>query len=229
MNWFQKLLDCAEHPDEKTNAKLGEWSCRLTEEQCSLYIENNSGNKLYIVAGRKIISSENLEVLALATNNTHFSDGLPLADIIKTILSDGSIPLIPWAVGKWLGNRGQVLDKIIANFDPHQYFLCDNSNRPFFWPRPRQFKVVEAHGGRILSGSDPLHFCSEIDKVGSFGCWVERPFDQNFPAKTLKSILNDPSIELHLYGKLEKPIPFFRNQIYMQLLKKKWKKQYYQS
>ena len=227
-NWFRKLADSADS-DRSEGVSIENWECTHTRDSSALYFSNKSGDVVYIIAGRKIITAENLEVLALATDDSDFPDGLGLIETVKYIQSHDSIACVAWAVGKWLGERGEVLDELISTMDPQSYFLCDNSNRPFFWPRPSQFSAVEEKGGRILSGSDPLHFPSETDRVGSFGCWVEGTIDTDQPAKQLKSILGNHTQAVHLYGRLENPFRFFKNQISMQLVKRKRKREFYSS
>ncbi len=227
-NWFQKLAAGAQASG--TDGLIIEgWSCRTTADSSAVFFSNKSGDGFYLVAGRKIITAENLEALALATDDPDFPDGLSLIETVRYIQSHDAVPCIPWAVGKWMGSRGRVLEELITTIDPTDYFLCDNSNRPFFWPQVRQFADVEARGGRVLSGSDPLHFSSEAVRAGSFGCWVDALIDHEHPARQLKSILRDQSQSIRLYGRLESPWRFFRNQISMQLLKRKWKQEYYSS
>jgi hypothetical protein len=227
-NWFRKLAVSADSGGSE-GVTIENWACSPTHDSSALYFSNKNGDGFYIIAGRKIITAENLEVLALATDDPDYPDGLGLIETVKYIQSHDSIACVPWAVGKWLGERGQVLDELISTLDPKDYFLCDNSNRPFFWPRPSQFSVVEARGGRILSGSDPLHFPSESNRAGSFGCWVEGKIDSDQPAKQLKTILGNHSLAINLYGRLETPFRFFKNQISMQLLKRKWQREFYNS
>lgn len=226
-NWFQKLFDYADYTGSA--GKLDGWRFHHTRERHSLYIEGPEGGGIYLIAGRKIISSENLEVLALTTDEMNISDGMPLIETVEAILSAHSVPMVPWAVGKWLGTRGEFLDRLIESVDPRRYFLCDNANRPYFWPRPEQFKTAEEKGGRILSGSDPLHFSSESGRSGRFGAYIDAEIDHDFPMNKLKTILQDPLIDIKLYGKLENSFRFLKNQISMQVFKRKWKTQYYTS
>lgn len=227
-NWFQKLAAGAGDSGADGVTVEG-WNCRATADSSAVYFSNKHGDGFYLVAGRKIITAENLEALALATDDPDFPDGLSLIETVKYIQLHDAVACIPWAVGKWMGKRGRVLEELITTMDPRDYFLCDNSNRPFFWPQARQFDAVEARGGRILSGSDPLHFASEAIRAGSFGCWVDAVIDNEHPAQQLKSLMGDQSQSIHLYGHLENPWRFFRNQISMQLLKRKWKQEYYSS
>ena len=226
-NWFQTVSELIDEPEERRKQSLGDRTWFRSGEGGVYGFADEDGNKIFVVSGRKSVTSENLEVLALTTEDCSFADGQSLADTVNTIVASDSIPFIPWAVGKWLGKRGQVLDELIATFDPQQYFLCDNGNRPFFWTNPEHFKTFVDKGGRLLSGSDPLHFSSEVGRAGCFGCCVEEVLDGERPVSWLRSVLGDSSIEVNLYGKLDTQWRFLRNQLTMQLLKRKWKNSYY--
>ncbi len=224
-NWFQRLVDYSANERRKEYINIGTWTFRRTNENCSLYARRSQGEGLYVIAGQKIITAENLEVLALATNNI-IKDGLSLGETILSIKENDAIPVIPWAVGKWMGRRGKVLSQLLQGTNEPEYFLCDNGNRPNFWSEPNHFEIAETKGIRILSGSDPLHFASEVERAGSFGIKISKSVNKKQPARDLKNILFDPSMEIERYGNLENPYRFFRNQLAMQILKRKWKGAY---
>jgi hypothetical protein len=222
-NWFQYLLELTDHDDNKYSRLLKNWSFHRTKETISLYAERHDGQGLFVIAGRKIITSENLEVLALMTDN-QFDDGVPLREIIQLINERGAIPVIPWAPGKWMGKRGKVIENLLDETDGQDFFLCDNGNRPYFWPRPTFLKSSEKKGMKVLSGSDPLHFASESHRVGSFAFAIQKTISSEFPARDLKQKIQDPKTEIRTYGELEIFSRFIRNQIAMQILKRKSKR-----
>lgn len=226
-NWFKKVSELISLPDSERSRLLGPWNWKHTSEKTSFYFEDSDRNKIFIIAGKKIITAENLEVLAFGLDNSDFKNDLSLIETVSAILQNKSVPLVPWAVGKWLGSRGGVLTQLINEVDPQRYFLCDNGNRPFFWSKPHHFTLFKDKGGRLLSGSDPLHFPSEMGRAGRVGCWIEGDIDREHPTRWLMSILDDVSTDIQLYGPPETALRFFRNQIAMQLLKKKWKNAYY--
>lgn len=223
-SWFKFLAGYADGEDYTERRIIRNWTFHNTNDNCSLFARHDNGGEFYVIAGRKIITKENLEVLALISES-RFKDGLPLDKTILNIKENGAIPVIPWAVGKWMGRRGKILTDMIEVSNIPEYFLCDNGNRPIFWPRPYHFKIAESKGIRVLSGSDPLHFTSEVNRPGSFGFIANGSIRPGEPAKDLRNILLDPETKIKLYGNLENPYRFFRNQLAMQILNKKWKKQ----
>jgi hypothetical protein len=219
-NWFQYFIDSIEINKIAYKKTIENWSFHRTKENISIVARRTDGESIYIVAGKKIITAENLEVLALATHKA-FDVGIPLVTILDQIKQYDAIPVIPWAVGKWIGKRGRVIKDLLDNTAEPDFFLCDNGNRPNFWPRPTLFDYAEKKGIRVLAGSDALHFASESYRVGSFANLTHGTIDPDYPAMDLKKMLLNPKTMIRTYGNLEKPVRFFRNQLAMQLLKRK--------
>jgi hypothetical protein len=159
-NWFQYFIDSIDKNKMAYRNTIDNWSFHRTKENISIVARRSDGESIIIVAGKKIITEENLEVLALVTN-TAFDVGIPLVEILDQIKINDAIPVIPWAVGKWIGKRGRVIKDLLDNTTEPDFFLCDNGNRPIFWPRPTLFDYAENKGFRVLAGSDALHFASE--------------------------------------------------------------------
>ena len=136
-----------------------------------------------------------------------------------------AIPVIPWAVGKWLGVRGKALDALMEDTERDNFYLCDNGNRPGFWGWPRHFQKAESLNIPILSGSDPLHFSSEVTRTGCFGFGIDGTLNDRTPSIDLYSYLRNFNVTPVRYGKLERPLRFIKNQILMQVFKRKWRKE----
>jgi len=217
INWFQILETYA---DGKRRIRLenGGWTLHRTTENCSLCAQREDGHSLYIVEGRQIVTAENLEVLALISDR-QFADGNPIVDVIQAVRDDGSLAVIPWGFGKWMGSRGRILKDILKDVNGSELFLGDNGGRSAFWPRPNHFKLAEAKGLRVLPGSDPLPFITESRRPGSFGFMVDGSLDHEKPAKYIKDILLDSRATIKAYGSLESPHRFLLNQFRMQLNK----------
>jgi hypothetical protein len=81
-----------------------------TDEAESLWLRHD-GADLLVLAGRQVISAERLEVLALATD-AHFDDGLPARDLVSAMLAQDALVILPWGIGKWLGRRGNLVDRL---------------------------------------------------------------------------------------------------------------------
>jgi len=221
--WFQHFFNLGNDDINQLANVQSPFTFEPTEEELSVSVSFGS-KKIIIVAGRKIITAENLEVLALCTNN-RFKDGLTLNETVVDIASKNAVPIIPWAAGKWLGKRGEILLNLIGESSKNDFLLCDNGNRPNVWKYPNHFKIAEKKGFRIISGSDPLHFPSEVNRTGSFGFCIDKDIDLGSPANDIKQILSDPDLKTQHYGKLESFSRFIRNQAIMQLFGRKWKKE----
>lgn len=216
-NWFFNFLQSSNEL-QNDNTQLGDLKIHKTKEDCSLKVMHEDGWALILIAGRQIVSKENLEVLALGVVD-HFGEGDPVNEIVREIYKRGGIPVIPWGVGKWLGNRGSVVDETIQNAKDSYLFLGDNSGRPIFWRNPSHFKKAKAKNIQILPGSDPLPFADEYKKVGSFGFTLIGEIDQDYPMNYLKKRLLDSVAVINPFGILENPLRFFKNQFLMQLNK----------
>ncbi|MGP1386405.1 MAG: hypothetical protein ACTS2F_22785 [Thainema sp.] len=214
--YFQKLSQLA--AGKSTEALTQKWQFRATGEAESLYAYTNAGAELCIIAGRQIVTAENLEVLALGTAEL-FEDGQPIDNVVDAVHQAGGLPVIPWGFGKWIGRRGTVLTELLEAEQP-TIFLGDNSGRPLFWKRPPYFETVEKKGLCVLPGTDPLPFTSETDRPGKYGFMMQVAIDAQMPAASLKqAVMNSPT-SLKTYGSLESPVRFVRNQIAMQITKR---------
>ena len=133
----------------------------------------NGEQGFLLIAGRQIVTEENLEVLALLTDRK-FEDGLPLQEVIQTVRENKGISVIPWGFGKWMGRRGRFLESALEEAENSELFLGDNSGRPVFWSRPSHFRlrISSPRKFRIQGGSinrDPrAGKRNEEDSVGFF-------------------------------------------------------------
>jgi hypothetical protein len=207
-DWYQK-----QNIDTR---RAGPWNIHPVDGNCALQAVRDSGEQLLIVAGRQIVTAEGLELLALATDR-QFDDGLSLVKALQAVRAHDAIPVIPWAVGKWLGRRGRVLAKVIEDESDNGLFLGDNGGRPSFWKYSSHFMQARQAGLRILPGSDPLPFVAEASRVGSFGFSIGGEVSADQPVADLKKLLRDSSIEVHAYGNLEGTMRFVSNQIRLRL------------
>jgi hypothetical protein len=220
-NYFRELAEVSHSGGN--SEKLPNWTILTTEENCSLYARSSFGRGVYLLAGRQIVTAEDLEVLALATV-AEIREGLPLAVTIQEVIDQDGIPVIPWGFGKWFGRRGTLLGNLLQQTEFPTLCLGDNSGRPGFWPKPVLFKQVEQKPMRILPGTDPLPFASEGSRPGKYGFAVAGNLDPAKPAASIKQLLADTSVSIQPYGILENPWRFIQNQIAMQLVKRNRRK-----
>ena len=219
-NYFDYLANLTQ-----CNQKLSkDWTIKTTSESSSLIMCHSEGQLLYLIAGRQIITAENLEVLSLI-GKQKIKDGKTLSSVVRETIDGGAIPVIPWGFGKWIGARGTILKEFLTERDFPYLFLGDNSGRPSFWSKPRYFKLAREKGIHILPGSDPLPFASEFFRSGSFGFAVYGTVDAQTPAQSIKQILLKSKVAPNPYGLPETPYRFIRNQIAMQIVKRQRAKQ----
>ena len=218
MNKFSQLQNYASKKSNTKKPKIGTWKIHFTEETNCLRANRDDRQNIFIIAGRQIITKENLEVLALATIN-NFVDGTPLKELIKQIIAGGAIPVVPWGVGKWLGKKGKYLKEFIIKNKGANIFFGDNGGRPSFWSKISHFKLAEKNGIRILRGTDPLPLINEMKRTGSFGFIISEKLDNFKPSYHLKELLQNKNTNIINYGDLQNPIQFIRNQIFLKLNK----------
>lgn len=180
-----------------------------TAEPEALWLDDS--RSLLILAGRQVITSEKLEVLALATT-AKLPDGLPAEEVVARLDAADAIVTLPWGVGKWIGKRGALIDRLIAAARPGRLFLGDNGGRPSFWP-VHQFKG----GLPVLSGSDPLPLPGWPRAVASLASVIEADLSPDAPASSLKMALRDPATGIARMGSLAGPIRFVTEQTKLRL------------
>jgi len=195
---------------ESLNQQLSGWRIEPTGESTSLRLVHQSGQILYIMSGRQIITQGKIEVLALITQNT-VEDGLPLGDTLAKVEASQALCVLPWGVGKWIGNRGDRVQKQIETTNT-PLFVGDNGNRPIFWALPDFCQQCP-----ILPGTDPLPLPNEQNRVGSFGLYAQTELDSGRPGESLKQFLLAPETTTTAYGKLQSPLSFLSNQIQLRL------------
>ena len=194
-----------------------EWHVRLLPADKSAVVATNRNDQnLLIILGRQIVSSEGLEVLALATDH-EFADGYPLKKLVQNINEMNAIPVIPWGVGKWLGQRGQVLRRFLESSANHEFFLGDILGRPTFWPRSSIFHIADSRGIRVLPGTDPLPLKSETKRAGMCGIHIGHPISVNHASESIKEALMCDEIVMQPFLRRESLWRFFKNQIQIRL------------
>ena len=141
-------------------------------------IENSDGNvlnlrrdsdalELSLLPGRQVISREKIEILALGCTEA-IDDGQPAIDVIYQIMQLGQVPVLPWSPGKWFGERGKLIEKLINELKPGDLLIGDTPLRPYGWPVPRLMKLAKNKGFTIVAGSDPLPFSGEEHWLGAY-------------------------------------------------------------
>jgi len=198
---------------------LQEWSVSATAEESSL-LAKRGDRSLFLVAGRQVACREGLEVLVLGTTR-RFEDGRPIRELLVETEALRVPRVIPWGPGKWLFSRGRLLRRLLEEFRKPTLFLGDEGGRPGFWGYPAHFALGARLGVRDLPGTDPLPFSHDVSKVGRMGLRVPIALDARRPAASLLRSLTDPNVAFDRFATLEPPLRFVRNQIGMQLRKRR--------
>jgi hypothetical protein len=195
------------------------WRLEPTAEPVSLLASGPAGPPLALVAGRQIVTAEGLEVLALGTR-ARFADGQPARDALAAVLATGALAVLPWAVGKWTGRRGALIQELLQDLLTARLYAGDNGGRLAWWPRPRLLAQAERCGRPVLPGSDPLPLPAEVSKPGRYGFVAEVNLDRRGPFAPLKQWLDAQTTSPRPYGRLERPLVFVGHQIAMQVRKR---------
>lgn len=203
-------FDCAFYHQIREQ-KAGLSGFALTDEKDGRYLVLQrlaDGQSMYLLPGRQVISSENIEVLALCCD-TMLDDGLPAAEIIKAVLARESVPVVAWSPGKWFGARGKVVDNLLGHFSPGDFLLGDTSLRPLGWAEPLLMRKAEKLGYRIVHGSDPLPFAGEELRFGYYASRIENGAENQAPDILLRSLPGNSKISITPIGRRSSPLDLF--------------------
>lgn len=208
-NWFDTTVAKVE---EKGALTMGVWSLSAADDHCSLKLTDQRDNQMYIVAGRQFNCIEGLEVLSLASTFTT-KEELSLTDLIDTINTNGGIAVVPWAFGKWFGQRGEILKKELLTRPQRTFFLGDNGGRPVLMISSILSTYSNDPQFPVLPGSDPLPLKKDERRVGQNGFLAEGEITEENVSNTMKNILLQGAAEVEAYGKRMGLLSFFKNQI----------------
>lgn len=172
-------------------------------------VRKSDGGKLLLFAGRQIITSERIEVLAL-TRDLSVPDGVSAAETIEAVSAGGAIPVLPWSPGKWFFGRGRLIAGIIGSASPAGLLVGDSSLRPIGWPHPRLMTRARARGIGIVAGSDPLPFAGEERLIGTYGTSFECETDNARPADSARKALLAPGANSISVGERTRPVTLAR-------------------
>jgi hypothetical protein len=169
-------------------AALKDFTMEQADRQQLVLRRSSDGRVLHLLPGRQIVAAERIEVLALCTAEL-FADGLPAAELIRSIQEKNGVPVLPWSPGKWLFQRGKVVAALLRDFTPQDLLLGDVSLRPQGWPLPLLMGRGRRLGYTIISGSDPLPFSGEEKLFGSYGSRLVSAEQHVTPGELLRYLL----------------------------------------
>lgn len=160
---------------------------------------------LILISGRQIATGDDLEVLALATDEVT-DDGLPLDQTLRRISASGALPVLPWSPGKWTFRRAGLVLDAISRFPVDSLLVGDSSLRPRNWPEPRLMSLARDRGFRVIAGTDPLPFAGEERWIGSYALVARGDFDPAYPVSGLRHLLTSRETRTTVSGRRR---PFF--------------------
>ena len=192
----------------------GYWEAEESSEPETLLVRCG-GTRLAVIAGRQLVTRERLEVLALGTT-AELPNGEPIEATLTAVRDAGAAAVLPWGVGKWLGARGAVIARVLADPKWRHVLLGDNGNRLQLGPDPAQLTAARRAGRSVLPGSDPLPLAGQETRVGAYGFAVDIALDSLRPAAALLALLASGS-PLVAFGRREQLTRFVGNQLALRL------------
>lgn len=176
------------------------WTIGGTADPALLSARATDGRTLSLLAGRQLIAAERIEVLVLGAD-LRLDDGLPARDILARIREAGAVAVLPWGLGKWLGQRGNLISNLLESAQPGDFALADTYLLPALAPRPGPLRAASARGFRVLAGTDPLPKPGEEKLAGRYGVLAEAEVDPANHGPSLRRVLGDPSVRLQTVGR----------------------------
>jgi hypothetical protein len=194
------------------------WHVVNTDEKLSLRVNHPvyPDKEIIVISGQQVVTEEKLEVLVIGCSYPQV-DGATLKGTVNSSLSGGGIVILPWGVGKWLGQRGRIVDDFVAANNSSHLFLGDNGSRPGIWSVSNLDRDRSTNQPRLLSGTDPLPLPGEEKRVGNFGSIIHGSIDHQKPFETLKSLLSHPETDITGYGDLQSPLSFVKQQVALRM------------
>jgi len=181
-----------------------------TMETVSLTISKGGEARVIVIRGQQLVSSENLEILAIG-HATNLASGRPLYKTLDAARAAKAHIIVPWGAGKWLGARGRLVSEMLQRETFPGLHLGDNGGRPAMWP-VAQFREAAAQGTKVISGSDPLPIAGDDKRIGTYGSAIDRDLDTASPWKSIASFLADPDVRVNTIGSNMSVPKFFRAQ-----------------
>lgn len=127
-----------------------------------------------VFRAHQVNSLEKVEVIIVG-HEYSVAEGLPLKEYFEKY-SAKYLVILPWGVGKWLGERGKLVSELIQQ--EFLFALGDNGGRPSLWSFIPQFIKAKNQKMPILAGSDPLAVRSFVKRLAFYGSIFNGEFNQ---------------------------------------------------
>lgn len=166
------------------------WTISSPSLPLCLTMRHERHGPLHCVPGRQMATLERLEVLGLAMRET-IPDGLTVQETLNWVEQAGGVPVLPWALGKWMFARGRVVRNLVQSSTPDRFLLGDSAMRPRFSPCPTLMRLARARGFGLVPGSDPLPLPGEERRAGGYAMFCDVEFDSERPGAFLRESAQD--------------------------------------
>ena len=200
MGFLAERHDCHYFKELRENSGLLGNGITVRGDDTVLVISEQGYPDLYLFAGRQIITSERIEILALTTD-MEIADGLPADDIISAVREKEGIPVVSWAPGKWFFRRKHVVASLIDSYEPGTLLFGDTTLRPVGWMEPFLMQRAVRKGFGLIAGSDPLPFGGEEKMMGRYAVLLESDFDPENPTVSIRTAFTRPEFSPKRIGK----------------------------
>ena len=199
---------------QKLNDHDGVWQKEDIALEPSSFRFHNNGKNLLVFTGTQINTAEGLEVLVIG-NQENATHGMPIKTLVQQ-QENGRLNIIPWAAGKWLSQRGELLTELLESRDQYAFVLGDNAGRPWLWKNIKQLQYASSHGIPVLCGSDPLPLHKHYLKSGSYGNLIETSLDLEKPWTSIIQAIQKQT-QADKFGHLSSVSGFVLNQLKLRL------------
>jgi len=199
--------------------QAGAWKLASATDEPGSLIARRDQVAVAIVCGRQVRAADGLEVLGLGTCQT-YPDGLPFTEAVDRVRESGALTVLPWGFGKWFGERGRRVARVLDTHGPGEVFLGDNGNRLAALGLPKLIQAGEQKGFRVLPGTDPFPLARAPMRVGSFGFCTAIDPPAAAPWRALRHWLVTQSSSPPAYGHAVGPLRFVLDQVGLRLHRK---------
>ncbi len=162
---------------------------------------------LFLLPGRQIATRERLEILCIGVDAA-IPDGEPAALTVRRVREVDGVPVLTWAVGKWLFKRRRHVMSLLDQFGPEQLLLGDSAMRPLFWPTPLPMRAGQRRGYRVTAGTDPLPAAYDAMWMGRYATLLDTPFDPRMPSVSFLRGVRNPEVRMCRRGRRCGPLAF---------------------
>jgi hypothetical protein len=192
-----------------SKALAGEMRVTHTEDGKCLEVHSFNTPPLYLCPGRQVVTAERLELLCLASD-ADIPDGLAAEEAVARIREVGGVPVLTWAVGKWLFGRAPVVRALLERFGPDALLVGDSSMRPIVWPTPIPMRSARRRGYTIVAGTDPVPAAGEERVMGRYASLLDADFVPQRARASLRDALGGKAASIKTMGVRSGPVDFFR-------------------